>query len=259
MIGLREYQIDTVDRVLAEIEQERDPLVVAPTGAGKGLIYAEIIKRCPNKHVLIFVHRREIIRQIRDKLAEFGINAGLILAGEPMNLMARVQIASVQTLWSRCVRGKVDLPTADIVIIDEAHHARARTYQRIIASYPNAAIVGGTATPCRRDGGGLGNTSRCLIQAPQVEDLKQLGYLVGTRVFAPSTPDLYGRPYEAGRLRRKRTCGTCRSPQAGRRYSHTLAPISRNAGRGVVFATSVGSLNPSRPKSSSSQASRLRT
>ena len=151
----------------------QNPLVVAPTGAGKTVIYSEIIKRAENKHVLIFVHRREIIFQIRDKLAEFGINAGLILAGEPMNQMARVQIASVQTLWSRCVRGNTDLPHADIVIVDEAHHCRARTYRKIIASYPDAAIVGGTATPCRKDGRGLGSTFTVMVECPQVEELKR--------------------------------------------------------------------------------------
>ena len=48
------------------------------------------------------------------------------------------------------------LPPADLLIIDEAHHARAGTYKKVIAAYPNAIVIGLTATPCRGDGRGLG-------------------------------------------------------------------------------------------------------
>jgi DNA repair protein RadD len=137
MIDLRQYQLDSVARIIAAI----DPMVVAPTGAGKTLIVAEVIRQAEHKFVLVLAHRRELIHQMRDKLAEFGVTAGIILAGEPMNQMARLQVASVQTLWSRCMRGNTDLPPADIVVIDEAHHCRARTYRKIVESYPNAVIV----------------------------------------------------------------------------------------------------------------------
>jgi DNA repair protein RadD len=88
------------------------------------------------------------------------------------------------------VRGRTDLPHADIVFIDEAHHVPARTYRHIIDSYPDAQIIGLTATPCRRDGRGLGSVFDELVEGPQVAELIAQGYLVGTRVFAPSRPDL---------------------------------------------------------------------
>ena len=76
-----------------------------------------------------------------------------------------------------------------MVVIDEAHHVTARTYrQKILKRYPDARIIGLTATPCRRDGRGLGSDFEELIEGPQVDDLIQQGYLVGTKVFAPSTP-----------------------------------------------------------------------
>ncbi len=183
---LRSYQHESVARIIAAI----DPLVVAPTGSGKTIIASEVIRRAENKFVLVIAHRRELIHQMRDKLADFGIAAGVILAGEPMNQMARVQVASVQTLWSRYMRGNTDLPPADLVVVDEAHHVRARTYRKIVESYPNAKIIGLTATPCRRDGRGLGGTFKTMLETPQVEELIELGYLVKTRVYAPSTPDL---------------------------------------------------------------------
>ncbi len=180
-------------RIIAAIESGQDPLYVAPTGSGKTVCLAEVIRRAADKHVLVFLHRREIVFQIRDKLADFGITAGLILAGEPMNQMARVQIASVQTLSARCVRGSRDLPHADIVAIDEAHHVAARTYRQILDRYPDARMLDLTATPCRRDGRGLGSAFDLMIEAPQIDALIKLGHLVGTKVFAPpSTPNLKG-------------------------------------------------------------------
>ena len=50
----------------------------------------------------------------------------------------------------------MDLPPADLLIIDECHHAPAETYQQIIDAYPDAILLGLTATPCRGDGRGLG-------------------------------------------------------------------------------------------------------
>ena len=187
---LRPFQQDLVKEV--RVRRRRCTLIVLPTGAGKTVVMSEIGRGAENMHVLVLVHRRELVFQARDKFRMFGIEAGIILAGEPMNLMARVQIASVQTLWSRCVRGKTDLPHADIVFIDEAHHVPARTYRHIIAAYPEAQIIGLTATPCRRDGRGLGSVFDVLIEGPQVADLTKQGYLVGTKVFAPSRPDLMG-------------------------------------------------------------------
>jgi DNA repair protein RadD len=85
-----------------------------------------------------------------------------------------------------------------LVIVDEAHHIRARTYTKILDAYPNAVIVGLTATPCRGDGRGLGNVFETMIECPSVAELIRDGYLVGTKVYAPSRPDLTGVRVERG-------------------------------------------------------------
>jgi DNA repair protein RadD len=187
-VTLRPYQIDSVARIIAAI----DPLVVAPTGSGKTVILSEFIKRAETKFVLVLVHTRELVFQTIDQLAKAGITAGAILAKLPMNQMARVQVATIQTFHARYIRGGKDLPPADIIIIDEAHHVRARTYCEIVDAYPNAKRVGATATPCRADGRGLGSTFSTLVEAPQIEQLIGLGHLVRTRVFIPFIPDLKG-------------------------------------------------------------------
>lgn len=234
MIELREYQRAVVD----EVDRHNRPLIVAPTGSGKTLVAVEIIRRAEFKHVLFLAHRRELIFQTRKHLAEFGVNAGVILAGEPVDWMKGVQVASVQTLWSRCVRGNRDLPHADIVFIDEAHHCRARTYRKIIESYPDAKIIGLTATPCRRDGRGLGSTFDTLVECPQVEELIGLGYLVKTRVFAPSAPDLKGVHVRQGDYVEHELAERMDRPKlVGDIVSHWHRHAARR--KTVVFATSV--------------------
>ena len=86
----------------------------------------------------------------------------------------------------------MDLPPADLLVVDEAHHCPAETYGKIINAYPGAILLGLTATPCRGDGRGLGGIFDTLIEAPQVAALIEQGFLVKTRCYAPVDPDLKG-------------------------------------------------------------------
>jgi DNA repair protein RadD len=86
----------------------------------------------------------------------------------------------------------MELPPADLLVIDECHHARAMTYQKIVAAYPNAIIVGLTATPCRGDGRGLGNVFEAMLETPQIGELIKLDHLVKLKIFAPPPPNLRG-------------------------------------------------------------------
>ena len=199
---LRPYQKDIVDRVAAEIAAgRRKPLIPLPTGAGKTVIAAAIIAKAAaaGRRVLVIAHRREIVAQTVAKLYAAGVDAGIIQAGFPPRPGQPVQVASIQTLHARAIRGSaMEMPPADILVIDEAHHARAETYQAVIDAYPGAIVIGLTATPCRRDGLGLGNIFDALVECPQVAALVEQGLLVPSRVYAPSTPDLTGVRIERG-------------------------------------------------------------
>jgi DNA repair protein RadD len=124
------------------------------------------------------------------------VHHGIIQAGDEKKLrpLAAVQVASIQTLHARAIRSSaMFMPLADLVIIDEAHHARASTYQKVIDAYPNAIVLGLTATPCRGDGRGLGgDLFKTMIECPQVADLITQKHLVRSRVYAPVNPDLRG-------------------------------------------------------------------
>ena len=165
MLELRQYQTDLV----AAVEDHDRPLIVLPTGAGKTLVASEIIRRSSGT-VLFVAHRRELVHQAVAKLADFDVHAGVILAGHD-NTAGRVQVASIQTLWARCFLHSQPRPPANLIFIDEAHHAAAETYRRLIAAYPGAKIIGMTATPCRRDGRGLGDIFSAIVEGPQVAEL----------------------------------------------------------------------------------------
>jgi DNA repair protein RadD len=202
MTDLRPYQRDVVDQVAAAIDQgKRRIIVVAPTGAGKTIIGTAIIKDAitTDRKVLVLAHTREIITQTSRKMHEHGIEHGIIQAGFPTRPDESAQVASVQTLWVRAMRlQRMSLPPADLIVLDECHHAPAATYQKIIDAYPNAIIIGLTATPCRGDGRGLGGIFDAIVECPQIAELVALKFLVKTRVFAPTDPDLNGVSSRAG-------------------------------------------------------------
>src|SRR5215467_3955586 len=147
-MNLYDYQ----QKVVAEYEAKiaagiSRPLIAAATGSGKTVIASEIVRRevAKSKRVVFLAHRDELLTQARNKLARFDITAGIIKAGRDKDArpQAMVQIAGIQTLHTRALRYQtIELPPAEILIVDEAHHARARTYEQIIAAYPNAIIIG---------------------------------------------------------------------------------------------------------------------
>lgn len=188
MITLRDYQQNAVNGIRqAYMNNRRAPLLVLPTGGGKTVVFTYIAANTTarGKRALILVHRVELLRQTSIALRKFGVHHGLINPKYTPDIKAPVQVASVQTL----IRRLDTLTPPDLIIIDEAHHANASTWRTIIEAFPNARLLGVTATPCRGDGSGLGIGSGGffdeMVIGPQVTDLIKRGFLVKPVIYAP--------------------------------------------------------------------------
>jgi DNA repair protein RadD len=176
---LDDYQVELIDSAKAELRRgpkRKRCLMVLPTGGGKTVVASEIIRRAValGSRVLFLAHRRELILQTKAKLESFGVEPGIIMGSEPRALQRLVQVASVQTL----ARNRDLLQHVDIIFLDEAHHAAADQYEEILGWFPNAVVLGLTATPWRMDGRGLADVfdTHAMVRTPK--QLKEEGWLV---------------------------------------------------------------------------------
>ena len=185
-LTLRDYQARAIDDLRAAYRSgSRAPLLVAPCGAGKTIMFAAITAGAVERgrRVLILVHRRELIRQASAKLTHAGVAHGIISAGfEPSD--HPVQVASVQTLARRL---KLQTWQPDLIVIDEAHHAVAGTWSNVLSHWPAAYRLGVTATPVRRDGRGLGAMFDRLVLGPSVQHLTAQNFLTPAKIYAPAS------------------------------------------------------------------------
>ena len=189
---LRPYQIECLDKLRNAYKTGfKAPLLVAPTGAGKTVMFAHVVagRIAKGGRPMVLCHRTELVEQIVRALKKVHIEAGVIAAGYPSNLDAPAQVASVMTLINRL--GKV--PAPDLLVVDEAHHATPKTsWGKVLAYWPNAYRLGVTATPTRLSGEGLSDIFDNLVLGPTTQELIDNGFLSPVRVFAPSSPDLSG-------------------------------------------------------------------
>lgn len=183
-LTLRPYQHRAVhDLRLAFRNGARAPLLVGPTGMGKTVIMAAILQgiAARGRSAMVLVHRRELIAQTATKLTAAGVEHGIIAAGLPPTNHP-IKIASVQTLTRRLEQ----LTAApDLIVIDEAHHATAGSWARVLGHWPGALRLGVTATPIRLDGRGLSAAFDRLVLGPSVADLVTAGFLCPARIYAP--------------------------------------------------------------------------
>ncbi len=145
---LRNYQIEAVDLLKGEFKKLiKIVLLCLSGGGGKTVIAGYMIDEAQKKGnpVLFIAHRKELIKQAQKKFAEFGIEAGIIMAGERPSPFKLVQIASIQTLQRR------ELPPAKFIMVDECHRSISPQYLEILKFYESqgAYIVGLTGTPFR--------------------------------------------------------------------------------------------------------------
>lgn len=195
---LRDYQIELTQRVRAQVAIGKRVIVVqATTGAGKTVWAANLGRQAylKGKFVLYLVHRRQLVNQICSTLTDFQIDYGVLMRGERPS-HASVQVASRDTLLSRCVRNSwIGMPGADLVIVDEAHHAAnpESEYRAILEQYPRAVIILLSATPVGPDGKGMGPWAEAIECARPTTELIAGGHLVPVKVYVPNAKTKRGK------------------------------------------------------------------
>lgn len=186
----RDYQVKAREAVFEAWKENNSTLVVMPTGTGKTVLFADVIRHVHPLRSMVVAHREELIWQARDKIqrvtnldteiemAEMSISPGLF-ADSP------VIITTVQTMNSQNGdlkrMGKFSPNKFGLLIIDEAHHAVAKTYQNIInymTQNPGLRVLGVTATPDRADEEALGQVFKSVAFDYEILDAIHDGWLV---------------------------------------------------------------------------------
>lgn len=183
----RYYQVDVLGRARRRLGRGVKRLLIqGETGSGKTVLAGELTRCAVEKsnRVLFIADRRRLIGQAAETFSAFGIKYGVIMAGATEHVNRQVLLASRDTLnaWAR---NQLELPTPNIIIVDEAHKSMGETFQRILAYWPDAYVIGLTATPARADGKSLETfwqAMECTVPASQ---LIREGWLIEPEVWCP--------------------------------------------------------------------------
>lgn len=208
-LRLRDYQHEAIKALFdAWYGGMRRPALVLPTGAGKTVVFADLIRQWKERtgtRAMVLVHRDELADQALNKIrnAAPGLSLGKVKARDN-DVRADVVVASVQTL-ARHSRRAVMLAAEQaagpvgLIVTDECHHAAARSYRDIYADFPRSSHAGVTATLERGDGIGLGDTWDDVVFSRSILWMIKRGYLVQPRGY---NEDLSG--LDLGTVKRSR-------------------------------------------------------
>lgn len=196
---LRDYQFNLKSEVYLKFSQDTDRILLQmPTASGKTFTFCSIIDDCisyANKNnelfdCLIIVHREELLEQIAQTLKDLGHTYGKITRHRnQLDTSHPIQIAMVGSL-NENILDTNHKKRIKLIIIDEAHHAKAPSYQQLYENYPNAKILGLTATPMRMSGDPLNDIFDELIIGPSIRELIETKDLANPIYFAPNNPIL---------------------------------------------------------------------
>ena len=173
-IKLFDYQEDMKERIEKALRLHRSVMAQMPTGTGKTYLLTAVINSFvsnnPKEKVWIVAHRRELVSQIDETVRKFYSYS----ASNTSSLLSSVKAMSIQWLM-RHYDEIVEEP--GMIVIDEAHHALAKTYKEMWERFPKATFLGLTATPCRLNGKGFTDLFDVLVQSWGVPEFISKGRL----------------------------------------------------------------------------------
>ena len=202
--GLRPYQTEARRRIHAEWDAgHRRTLLVLPTGTGKTVVFAAVAEDCvrAGQRVLVLAHRGELLDQAADKIhRSTGLRCALEQARHSsLDSPLRITVGSVQSLGQEKRLARFGHDWFGAIIIDEAHHAVTGGYRQVLDWFPDARVLGVTATPDRGDMQNLGKVFDSLAYEYRLQDAIADGYLCP--ILAQTIPlqlDLTGVELSAG-------------------------------------------------------------
>lgn len=219
-LKLRPYQAEAKESIFSEWEKGiLKTLLVLPTGCGKTIVFAKVIEECVRngERVLILAHRGELLEQAADKIRKA---TGLECAVEKAESSCvgswfRVVVGSVQSLMREKRLRQFPEEYFDTIIVDEAHHCISDSYQKVLGHFPQAQVLGVTATPDRGDMRNLGTVFDSLSYEYTLPKAIKEGYLSPIQaVTIPLKVDLTGVGVQSGDLK-SGELGTALDPYLG--------------------------------------------
>ena len=173
-IKLFDYQEDMKERIEKALRLHRSVMAQMPTGTGKTYLLTAVIdsfvSNNPKEKVWIVAHRRELVSQIDETVRKFHSYS----ASNTSSLLSSVKAMSIQWLMRHYDEIEEE---PGMIVIDEAHHALAKTYKEMWERFPNAKFLGLTATPCRLNGKGFTDLFDVLVQSWGVPEFISKGRL----------------------------------------------------------------------------------
>lgn len=201
---LRPYQKEAKTAVFEQWSGGvRRTLLVLPTGTGKTIVFAKIAEQCvrDGDRVLILAHRKELLEQAADKILKATGLRCAVERGEETSVDSwyRITVGSVQTLMRDKRLEQFDPDYFDVIIVDEAHHSISDSYQKVLQHFPDADVLGVTATPDRGDMKNLGSYFDSLAYEYTMPQAIREGYLTPIRaVTIPLQIDMTQVGVQAG-------------------------------------------------------------
>lgn len=201
---LRPYQQEAKDAIFEQWDNGvKKTLLVLPTGCGKTVVFAKVTEDCVRQgnRVLILAHRGELLDQAADKLMKTtGLGCALEKAESTcQGSWFRVVVGSVQTLMRQKRLDQFPEDFFDTIIIDEAHHCISDSYQKVLQHFPDAQILGVTATPDRGDMQNLGQFFESLAYEYTLPKAIKEGYLAPIKALTiPLKIDMSSVSVQAG-------------------------------------------------------------
>lgn len=201
---LRPYQQEAKDAIFEQWDNGvKKTLLVLPTGCGKTVVFAKVTEDCVRQgnRVLILAHRGELLDQAADKLMKTtGLGCALEKAENTcLGSWFRVVVGSVQSLMRQKRLDQFPEDFFDTIIIDEAHHCISDSYQKVLQHFPDAQILGVTATPDRGDMQNLGQFFESLAYEYTLPKAIKEGYLTPIKALTiPLKIDMSSVSIQAG-------------------------------------------------------------